>query len=312
VVGGGNTVYIADIRKLYAIDSAGVLQWKYELGSAGMVSPAITQDGTIIVSSMINADPYPHVIDALYPDGTLKWRYTLTSDQTITSAPTIAPDGTIYIGSTSNPILYAFNPDGTLKWTAPTYTPDCTVPAIGADGTIFVGCSFGLSAFNPDGTDKWTAGMTDHVSASVTVDPGGNTYLGSWGAAGQFRAMDPAGTLNWWWDLDIACTAALGVDGTIYLQTDFNLIAFNPDGSVKWNILNDLERGSAIAIGEDSTLYISGAWNGNGCGIKAYDSSGIEKWHWETPSGTYFTSPVIGQDGLIFVGFGKALYCFGP
>ena len=51
--------------------------------------------------------------------------------------------------------LYAINLDGTKKWA---YTAGGSVnssPAIGSDGTIYVGSSAGLSAINSDGTKKW-------------------------------------------------------------------------------------------------------------------------------------------------------------
>src|SRR5205085_12660553 len=53
------------------------------------------------------------------------------------SSPSVAPDGTIYVGS-ENRNLYAINPaDGSIKWT---YTADndiYTVPAIDAAGNLY-------------------------------------------------------------------------------------------------------------------------------------------------------------------------------
>ena len=53
--------------------------------------------------------------------------------------------------------LYAINPKGTLKWS---YTAGGAVnssPAIGADGTVYVGSwDFKLYAINPKGTPEWS------------------------------------------------------------------------------------------------------------------------------------------------------------
>ena len=52
--------------------------------------------------------------------------------------------------------LYAINPDGTQKWAFSTGSYITSSPAIGADGTIYVGSDDdNLYAINPDGTQKW-------------------------------------------------------------------------------------------------------------------------------------------------------------
>jgi outer membrane protein assembly factor BamB len=54
--------------------------------------------------------------------------------------------------------FYAINPDGSQKWRLT--TEQLTVfssPAIGADGTIYVGShDYNLYAINPDGSQKWS------------------------------------------------------------------------------------------------------------------------------------------------------------
>ncbi|NLO91143.1 MAG: PQQ-like beta-propeller repeat protein, partial [Elusimicrobia bacterium] len=66
-----------------------------------------------------------------------KWQFTTGGH--IRSATAISSDGTLYIGSYDH-ILYALNPNGTVKWTyhagTAEYEPS---PAIGPDGTIYTG-----------------------------------------------------------------------------------------------------------------------------------------------------------------------------
>ena len=53
----------------------------------------------------------------------IKWEYPIGSYISFVTSPTIDFDGTIYVGTTINETmrpgeggLYAFSPDGTLKW----------------------------------------------------------------------------------------------------------------------------------------------------------------------------------------------------
>jgi len=91
----------------------------------------------------------------------------------INQQQTVDADGTIYFATwgsaegdeRAHGMLYALNPDGSLKWI---YDPGGpapdeyylgtieTSPTIGPDGTIYIGRGDGiLRAVNPDGTEKW-------------------------------------------------------------------------------------------------------------------------------------------------------------
>ena len=86
------------------------------------------------------------------------------TQDSITCAPAVGPDGTIYVGS-DDTILYAFNPDGTTRWTYAESVPepyDTTAVAVGGDGTVYAASSFGgpIFAFAPGttspATPKWS------------------------------------------------------------------------------------------------------------------------------------------------------------
>ncbi len=52
--------------------------------------------------------------------------------------------------------MAAYGQDGTQKWAFPTGNAVRSSPAIGADGTLYVGSGDGnLYAINPDGTQEW-------------------------------------------------------------------------------------------------------------------------------------------------------------
>ena len=124
---------------------------------------------------------------AIKPDGNIKWSYAYTGNNEITgaqiwSSPAIGADGTIYCAinpfPVANSILYAINPDGTLKWSYAFGDTIYSPPAIGADGIIYVGAHDGLYAINPDGTLKWSY-ATGGKTSSPAIGADGTIYVGA-------------------------------------------------------------------------------------------------------------------------------------
>ena len=74
----------------------------------------------------------------------------------------------------------AYWPDGTLKWRFGTGGQVNSSPAIGANGTIYVGSDDGnLYAINPDGTLDWKFSTGTYVDSSPVIDSNGIIYFGS-------------------------------------------------------------------------------------------------------------------------------------
>ncbi|MCD6447633.1 MAG: PQQ-like beta-propeller repeat protein [Thermoplasmata archaeon] len=101
--------------------------------------------------------------DTSMNEGKIKWK---VKTGVIKDSPVIANDGTIYVGGESNKgngAIYAINPNGTVKWAREIFSETKygvpwieASPAIGEDGTIYVGTWEGyLYAFTPDGKEKW-------------------------------------------------------------------------------------------------------------------------------------------------------------
>lgn len=265
-------------------------------------------------------------------DGTVKW--TFETGASIESSPTIASDGTIYIGSHDNK-LYALNPDGTLKWKfdagEPVFVEGWNVskgipsaPSIDQDGTIyFISPPEYLFAVNPDGTEKWRHSIytAAHMAASPIIAPDGTIYVGSesyphnqkekdkqeFGA--RVYAINPDGTEKWRYDTEGSCLAnplALANDSIIYATgsnyepgqstTGNALLAFNPDGTIKWKYITDRIEGPP-SITEDGTIYI-GTKDGR---LIALNPDGTEKWFFQAGSGIAVMA-AQDKEGKIYFG----------
>jgi len=72
-----------------------------------------------------------------------------------------------------------FGKAGTLKWKFKTGGAINSSPAIGPDGTIYVGGGYYLYAINPDGTLKWKFKADRCVVSSPVIGPDGTVYIGS-------------------------------------------------------------------------------------------------------------------------------------
>jgi outer membrane protein assembly factor BamB len=219
------TIYIATTgvetpSYLYAVNpSNGSVKWKYEIGSDFCINPSLGEDGTIY--ALCSGKLY-----AVNPDGSEKWTYTLGTDYIlIYSDPAISADGTIYVAAggisemavVAENYLYAFNPDGSIRWCKEFDIPCLGIessPVIGADGTIYLGlCHYKLHsqqgyswtlylhAFNERDTNAPSApqitGPTEvkpgecYNYTIVSTDPNGDDiyYYVSWGEPTYYEEM---------------------------------------------------------------------------------------------------------------------------
>jgi outer membrane protein assembly factor BamB/serine/threonine protein kinase len=210
-----------------------------------------------------------------------------------------------YVGSQVN----------TVKWSYPTGDLVLSSPAIGSDGTVYVGSSDKkLYAINPDGSLKWSYTTGDEIYSSPAIGSDGTVYVGSYD--GKLYAINPDGSLKWSFHTGdcVSSSPAIGNDGTVYVGSlDMKLYAINPDGSLKWSypIKWDPFTGnvsSSPAIGKDGTVYV-GSYDEK---LYAINPDGSLKWSF--PTGFWvMSSPAIGSDDTVYVGScDEKLYAINP
>ena len=228
--------------------------------------------------------------------------------------PSIANDGTIYIGSFDG-YLYALNPNGTLKWKCGVghYGTE-TNPSIGSDGIIYVGRQY-FYAIYPNGTIKWYfdmgPGRSIHTS-SPAISADGTIYIGTHVydvSAGEIIAVNPDGTERWrkmiafeWVD----SSPCIGEDGTVYIGSCYDqgkgyLHAFGPvesnsppgtptiTGTVNGTVREEYWYRFASIDPDNNPVTCEIDW-GDGSAVESQDfASGEQGWasHTYTRSGAY-------------------------
>lgn len=225
----------------------------------------------------------------------------------IYATPSIAADGTIYIGSDSDN-LFAINPDGTQKWVFNTDGFNIrSTPAIASDGTIYVTSDDdNLYALNPEnGSSIWSLNIGGNAQSGIAIDTDGTIVIGVdlGGSSGAIFAVNSDGTEKWSTSINgrISVCAPAIANGNIYIGTKEgnNLLAIDvSNGSQVWSfdtpgaILN-----SSPAVDINGVIYF-GSWDNH---VYAVNPDGTLKFKFLT-GGDVWSSPAIATDGTIYIG----------
>lgn len=179
-------------------------------------------------------------------------------------------------------------------------TSNYSSPAIGPDGTIYVGSQDDyLYAVNPDSSLKWRFNAGGVVRSSPAVGADGTIYVGSY--SNSLYALNPAdGSVKWSFPThgNIASSPAIAADGTIIFGScDDSIRALNPDGTLQWIYPTSGDVYSSPAIASDGTVYCGS----NDDNLYALTSTGALKWLFATGKDVE-SSPAIAADGTVYVG----------
>ena len=215
-IGDDETIYIgSDDGYLYALyPNNGTMKWRCQIG-ATWASPALDENGTLYIGV------WEKKFYAIYPNGTIKWTFDAGDYKIWGSSAALSAAGTIYFGTCDLEVdggidIIALNPDGTEKWRK-FIKPCFSSPAIGEDGTVYIGSYRGLLAFGNydpnapeaptiDGPASGKAG-TEYDYNFTTTDPNDDDvyYYIEWGDGSVEKWIGPylSGeeiTLNHTWD----------------------------------------------------------------------------------------------------------------
>ncbi|MCX7995531.1 MAG: PQQ-binding-like beta-propeller repeat protein [candidate division WOR-3 bacterium] len=234
----------------------GTLAWCYKATGAIQSCPAIDDEGAIYFGEN-NGFLY-----ALDKKGVFKWYHSFAVGFSPTrSSPVISAGGMIYFAEKDS--LYALSVDGSIQWTIGIGFVERCVPAIGVDGTIYIGAII--------------RGIVTHY---------------------YFYAIQSDGSIKWCYEgCAPTCSApVIGIDGTIYFGDDHGYIyAFNPDGVIKWRYQSE-SNSSSPAVDAQGIIYC-----GSGSYLYALNSDGTLRWRYQT-GGAIQSSPAIAADGTIYFG----------
>jgi outer membrane protein assembly factor BamB len=319
-VGSDGRVHVScDDGKLYALDANGKALWVFDANTPLWSAASIGPDGGLYVGGE-NGTLY-----AVDPNGSLRWTYH-TNDSVYSSAA-VAGNGDVYVGSCDG-TLYALASSGAPLWRFTTSGPGklpagsiVASPAIGADGTVYIGGLYdpNLYALNPsDGSVKWACSFKPASGedggwpfTSPVVGGDGTIYQTLLYDCRLYAIRPDTGTILWATDLlDLAALSVapddldpdaagwsepvLGPDGVIYATLDDPYLrAVDPNGKILWaSKLGDLG-GFTLTVDKNNLVYAA-------CDdgfVYVVDSSGRQVTQFEL--GGWPAFPVIAGEGLL-------------
>jgi outer membrane protein assembly factor BamB len=191
----------------------------------------------------------------------------------------------------------------TPLWESKTVGEVQSSPAIGSDGTVYVGSDDNrLCALDgKTGLNLWEFETGRWVRSSLAIGSDGVVYIGSFD--NKLYALDgKSGIKLWEFETEhyVDSSPAISSDGTVYVGSrDKKIYAINGKTGIKlWEFNTGRSVDSSPAIGSDGTVYV-GSWDKKLYAING--KSGVKLWEFET-GGFVSSSPAIGSDGTVYIG----------
>lgn len=227
--------------------------------------------------------------------GGLNWRAHLGG--TIWGGPAEISEGGVVLGS-ENGWCYAYNRDGSLRWSRRVGNDVLITPAVGPDGTVFVGVDHSLIALASDGIVRWRLETDDRVMSAPAIAANGTIFFGS--TDRSFYAVNPNGGILWTFPTQgaIYSSPAIGADGTLYFGSrDNHVYAVTSKGQLLWAFDTQHDVDCSPAIGPSGRIYIGSKSER----LYALNPDGAVVWEFHLPRGTP-TSSVLAPNGTVYVG----------
>jgi outer membrane protein assembly factor BamB len=160
----------ADGRVVAARCDGGAVAWEHALGGSTDSSPAIADDGTIVIG-----DDLGHVT-ALDASGAVRWQ--VTTDGDVRATPAITTNGTVIVGSDDRRI-YGISARGEVLFRVQTSGRVRASARIDREGRIYVGSQDDfLYVLGPDGTLLFRHGLGHDVDSTAAIAADGTLIVG--------------------------------------------------------------------------------------------------------------------------------------
>lgn len=148
VADDGTVFFGSDDGFVRAVAPGGALRWQRALGGAIRAPIAVGHDGTVFASTYGEV-PFLAALDG--STGAERWRFHTAPGEGafygVQSGALVDAEGYVYFGGRDH-FVYCLSPDGELVWKLETGDQVDAGPAIGPDGTLYVGSDDGkLYAF---------------------------------------------------------------------------------------------------------------------------------------------------------------------
>ncbi|UCC82910.1 MAG: PQQ-binding-like beta-propeller repeat protein [Gemmatimonadota bacterium] len=258
----GSAVFVIGLRTLYALDAAaGDLIWDLYFGRRKGKNRGPILYGVALGNGLLylgTGDGDVHAVDP--NDGSVVYSASVGSGHNAYSAPTIGPDGTVYMTSAGpnypDGFIHAFTPDlSNERWRVGPLHFTEAAPIHDGVGTLYVPSREAyLHALDATtGVEQWRVEIDDpdetQLNAAPALGPDGTIYVPSYAACpggsdpsqGCLYAADPNGNVKWTVTIGEGvwnASPAVGADGTIYLGgLDYNVYAVSSTGQVLWTYL---------------------------------------------------------------------------
>ncbi len=270
---------------LFSLNSGGKLLWNITVIKGDFdpsSGPMLGKNNTIYVTTYylplgcgtVNVSNFLYAFSSL--NGELLWKFSFGRNGPF-SDPVIGEDGSIYITAFGDKsIIYAINPNGTLKWKLDEETRNASIigPVLGSDDTVYfvydTPYTSTLYALNPsDGSLKWKYDIQKKpytFAEYPVVDKDGTIYVST--DQDCLYAIASDGTLKWKANITgYSGPPTIGLDGTLYLThyqfTDHRIYLYvidSKNGNVLWKHFiggNLSDPRSKVYVGKDNTVYVS-------------------------------------------------------
>jgi len=325
----GNVYFGSDDFFFYAVSPEGKRHWRYKtLGPIGM-DPFVGPEGAILIQtdrntltvftprggiqaqltwpqatgdgvSRTDGGYYvasPGGLIAVSVEGSVLWKYPYAD-----RALVVTPDGNVM------PVEYTgwvrcLSPEEEVLWASNGLTRGYTSgsPALGPEGTVYIGGVDGVSANAPDGTLRWLY-QADQDLTAAAFGADGSFYVG--GYDGRLYALDAEGQTKWTCSVPgpLIERLATGEDGTVYGVTANGYVcAVSPAGAPKWQHHVGGNIADGPSIGPDQHAYvISGKQR-----LSCLTSQGELAWQVDVGGDIRRGGLSVGADGTVYVSLGE-------